>query len=238
MTQPITRKEIDGHAAGRALWFVVPAFNESRRIGEVVAETVRHGSVAVVDDGSTDGTAATAHAAGAHVVVMPINRGQGAALQTGIEYALLRGATHIVTFDADGQHRIEDALRMVDRLDQDNLDIVLGSRFLGSAVNMSSTRRAVLRAATWFTNLTTGLKLTDTHNGLRAMTREAALKIELTQDRMAHASEILEIIQKTKMKFAEEPVTIVYTDYSLAKGQKLGNSLRILEELVWNRLTK
>ncbi|NWG71762.1 MAG: glycosyltransferase family 2 protein [Parvularculaceae bacterium] len=225
-------------AGARRLWFVIPAFNEGSRIGEVAAAILPHGSVVVVDDGSSDGTALAAHAAGAHVLRMPLNRGQGAALQTGLDYALKEGATHIVTFDADGQHRLEDALRMVERLDRDDLDIVLGSRFLGAAENLSAVRRLVLKAGTIFTNVTTGLKLTDTHNGLRAIRRDAAMKIKLTQDRMAHASEILEIIAEKRLKWAEEPVTIVYTAYSLAKGQRLGNAVRILEELVWGRLIR
>lgn len=222
----------------RDLWFVIPAYNEGERIGEVVAEVVSVGRAVVVDDGSADDTGAIARRAGAHVLSMPINRGQGAALQTGLDYALSQGAKALVTFDSDGQHRVEDALRMVERLDRDALDIVLGSRFLGEAINITAAKRLVLRAATLFTNVSTGLRLTDTHNGLRAMTREAAMKIELTQDRMAHASEFLSIIAERKLRYAEEPVTIIYSDYSMAKGQRLSNSVNILEELMMGRFLK
>ena len=223
---------------GRRLWFVIPAYNEGTRIADVVREVTPHGAVVVVDDGSGDDTGQAALSGGAHVLTMPINRGQGAALQTGIEYALQEGATHIVTYDADGQHQIDDALRMVERLDREHLDIVLGSRFLGRAMNMTRLKRVVLKAAIAFTNFTTGLKLTDTHNGLRAISRTAAEQIQLTQDRMAHASEILNVIAEKKMRFAEEPVTIVYTEYSMAKGQRLRNSINILEELLMGRFLK
>lgn len=220
------------------LWFVIPAYNEGAKVGDVVRTVTPFAKVVVVDDGSVDETGAHALGAGAHVLTMPINRGQGAALQTGIEYAVQEGAARIITFDADGQHQVDDALRMAARLDSDGLDVVLGSRFLGKTMNMSLARRLTLKAATKFTNLTTGLDLTDTHNGLRALSREAAQGIRLTQDRMAHASEILEIIAAKKLRFAEEPVTIVYTEYSMAKGQRLRNSINILEELLFERFLK
>src|SRR5262245_53500219 len=90
-------------------WVVIAAFNEARAIRRVVAELVSLPyRVVVVDDGSSDATAQIAARDGAEVLKHPINLGQGAALQTGIDYALLRGASHVVTFDADGQHRAED----------------------------------------------------------------------------------------------------------------------------------
>jgi hypothetical protein len=143
-----------------------------------------------------------------------------------------------VTFDADGQHRVEDALAMTDRLDAAGLDLVMGSRFLGEARNMPALRRLVLKAAVIFTNLTTGLKLTDAHNGLRVLSRAAALQIDLKQDRMAHASEFLSVIAEKKLRFEEAPVTILYTEYSLAKGQRLRNAIHILEDLFFGRLAK
>ena len=221
------------------VWFVIPALNEGPRVGEVIAEVIEAGYNAVlVDDGSTDGTATVASENGAYVVSHLINRGQGAALQTGIDYALQQDAKKIVTFDSDGQHRLEDAVLMLETLDQPNCEVVLGSRFRGKAIDMPFMRRIVLSAATIFTNLTTGLKLTDTHNGLRALSAEGAAQIKLRQDRMAHASEILSIIARKKIPYIEVPVTIVYTEYSLKKGQKLSNSLRILEDLMFAGLAR
>ena len=215
-----------------SLWVICAAYNEATTIGRVVTELGRAGhQVIVVDDGSGDATRHIAAAAGAHVVVHPINLGQGAALQTGIDYALARGADILVTFDADGQHRVSDIARLLDALRQERVDFALGSRFLGQTRNLPPLRRWLLRAATVFTRLTTGLRLTDSHNGLRALTRKGAGAIRLRQNRMAHASEILLEIAQSGLRYVEVPVTIEYTAYSLAKGQRIGDSVTILLDL-------
>ena len=190
----------------------------------------------IVDDASTDTSGAAARAAGAHVVTHPFNMGQGAALATGIAFALREGATHIATFDADGQHDIGDVARMLDQLERDDLDVVLGSRFLGSSVNMPAVRRAFLRAAVVFTRSTSGLPVTDAHNGLRVMRADFARALVIRQNRMAHASEILNRIAERGARWGECPVTIHYSEYSLAKGQKLSNSVNILLELLSRRI--
>jgi glycosyltransferase involved in cell wall biosynthesis len=218
-------------------WLIVPAYNEETVIGRVVAELLRRGSgTVVVDDGSTDDTGKNAALAGATVVTHPINLGQGAALQTGIRFALRQGADIIVTFDADGQHRVADIDGLIDALAKNNADFALGSRFLGATVAMPPSRRLLLMAATWFTRLTTGMKISDTHNGLRAMTRRGASRIMLRQNRMAHASELLDQIARSGLRYVEVPVTIEYSGYSLAKGQRLADSLRILVDLSAQRL--
>jgi polyprenyl-phospho-N-acetylgalactosaminyl synthase len=221
------------------LWVICAAYNEATTIGRVVTE-VRHVGyqVVVVDDGSTDGTRHIAAAAGANVVVHPINLGQGAALQTGIDYALSQDADILVTFDADGQHRVSDILRLVDALKRERVDFALGSRFLGQCYNLPALRRWVLYAATVFTRLTTGLRLTDSHNGLRAFTRQGAAAIRLRQNRMAHASEILAKIARSGRRYIEVPVTIEYTAYSLAKGQRIGDSVMILRDLFAQELSR
>jgi glycosyltransferase involved in cell wall biosynthesis len=220
-----------------SIWLVVPAFNEAAVIGRVVADLLWHGyRTVVVDDGSSDDTGRNAGAAGAIVVTHPINLGQGAALQTGIAFALRQGAETIVTFDADGQHRAADVALLLEALATADADFALGSRFLGGAVAMPLSRRLLLMAATWFTRLTTGLKVSDTHNGLRAMTRRGASRIKLRQNRMAHASELLDEIARSGLRYVEVPVTIEYSRYSLAKGQKLADSLRILVDLSARRL--
>ena len=192
----------------------------------------------MVDDCSTDLTAICARSAGAKVVQHPINLGQGAALQTGIDYAIQNGATRIVTFDGDLQHRFDDVLLLMRALNETGADFALGSRFLGNAKNIELSRKLLLKAAVLCTRLTTGLKLTDVHNGLRAMTRRGANALRIRQNRMAHASEILEQIAKSGLPYVEVPVTVEYTSYSMAKGQKLSNSVNILLELLTGALQR
>jgi glycosyltransferase involved in cell wall biosynthesis len=224
-------------ADGMPVWVVIAAYNEARMIGRVVGEVARRGyHVVVVDDGSSDQTAERAAAEADMVVRHPINLGQGAALQTGIDYALQQGAEFVVTFDADGQHRAADIEGLVAALGEAQADFALGSRFLGRTVALPPARRLLLRVATVFTQLTTGLRLTDTHNGLRAMTRRGAAAIRLRQNRMAHASEILAQIAASGLPYVEVPVRIEYTAYSLAKGQRLGDALAILFDLFARRL--
>jgi glycosyltransferase involved in cell wall biosynthesis len=219
-------------------WVVIAAYNEATVIATVVADVKASGySLVVVDDGSTDGTGDAAAAAGAIVVRHPINLGQGAALQTALEYALSQGAEIIVTFDADGQHRAGEIASLIAALTRHDAEFALGSRFLDQdSTNASPSRRIVLKAATWFTRLTTGLRISDTHNGLRAMTRRGAGVIHLRQNRMAHASEILHQIAASGLKYVETPVTIEYSAYSLAKGQKLSDGFMILMDLLARRL--
>ena len=205
-------------------------------IDSALSQTYQNCEVVVVDDGSIDATASIAGSAGAIVVPHPINLGQGAALQTGIEFALRRGADCIVTFDADGQHRAGDVAALIEALMKNDADFALGSRFLGASVAMPFSRRLLLKTAAWFTRVTTGLRVTDTHNGLRAMTRRGASEIALRQNRMAHASELLHEIARSGLRYVEVPVTIEYSKYSLAKGQRLADSLKILVDLSAQRL--
>lgn len=219
------------------VWIVIPAFNEGQAI-ESVIDTVKKqfSKIIVIDDASGDNTCSVAKSAGADVVRHPFNLGQGAALQTGFEYAIARGAKFVVTFDADGQHHIEDVPVMLEALTTTGSDIALGSRFLGETIGMSFVRGLLLRAATVFTIMTTGLRLTDCHNGLRVMTAEAAGTMNLRQNRMAHASEILANIQRLKLRYTEVPVTISYSDYSKEKGQTMGDALVIFRDLIAARL--
>jgi glycosyltransferase involved in cell wall biosynthesis len=218
------------------IWVVVPAYNEARVIGGVVEELVARGHhVVVIDDGSSDDTPAAARRAGAAVLRHAVNRGQGAALQTGIAYALRRGAEHIVTFDSDGQHAAEDVDALVAPLLAGRADVVLGSRFIGSSQGMPGARKAILALAVVFTRVASGARVTDTHNGLRAFTRAAAAKLDIRLDRMAHASEILDQIVRHELRFEEVPVHVKYTEYSRRKGQSSLAALRILADYVLGR---
>lgn len=220
-------------------WVVIPAFNEAGAINNTVKSVIKHFSnVIVVDDCSKDNTYDIAYESGANVIRHPINMGQGASLQTGIEFALMNDASSIVTFDADGQHSAEDAVEFVRILWRENVDVVLGSRFLGRAINMSTKKRLFLKLAVIYTRLTTGLRVTDTHNGLRAISAGAARDIHITQNRMAHASEILSLIASKRLRYVEAPCTIVYTNYSMQKGQKMSGAIAIIFDLIIRGLYK
>lgn len=216
-------------------WVAIPMYNEASVIGEVVSEVVRSFPYVVcVDDGGSDDSVIYAARAGAHVVRHPYNLGQGASLQTAFDFALRDPQmTEVVTFDADGQHQVVDALNMVSKLRNEGLDIVIGSRFLDDRTEIASLRRLILRTATAYTRLSTGLALTDAHNGLRVLDRKLLSKINLTQNRMAHASELVEQVGHLTSRWAEYPTHIVYTDYSRSKGQSLLNSVNILFDLMF-----
>ncbi|HEV3090255.1 MAG TPA: glycosyltransferase family 2 protein [Candidatus Cybelea sp.] len=220
------------------VWIVVPAYNEAKSIVAVVTGLRRagYGNVCVVNDGSADQTAALALRAGAHVVEHIINLGQGAALQTGIDYALAHGAQYICTFDADGQHGTASLGDLLAALARSNADVALGSRFLNDASNVPLLRRLLLRAALAFTRMHAHLKVTDTHNGLRALTRRAAQEFRIEQPQMAHASEILQKIGAAKLAYVEVPVRIDYTAYSRKKGQSGFDSVKILLDLLYRSI--
>lgn len=207
---------------------VVAALNEETVIASVVSKLRKYVShVIVVDDGSSDETARRASEAGAVVLRHCINRGQGASLQTGISYALGLDVQAIVTFDADGQHRAEELDLICTPVLEGTADIALGSRFLVSTQNIPFRRRWLLRLARIFTYITSGLRLSDTHNGYRAFSKSAASCMQIRLDRMAHASEILDHIRRHRLRYVEVPVHIDYTEYSRAKGQRGVAALRI-----------
>jgi glycosyltransferase involved in cell wall biosynthesis len=222
------------------VWLIVPAYNEAKVIDSVIRNALNvFPNIVVVDDCSSDLTPVIANDAGATVVRHCLNLGQGASIQTGIDYALMKNADVIVTFDADGQHRVEDALSILDVVLSGKADIVIGSRFLGiESLQMPFTRRLILKAGVIFTRITTGIQVTDAHNGLRAMSKEAAQKIVITQNRMAHASEIVSQIANLKLQFKEHPIQVLYSDYSLAKGQKASNFINILVDLFFGGASK
>lgn len=228
------------------VWVVVPLYQEGTVVVDVLSQLLPvFPHVLCVDDGSTDGGGEMALAAGAAVATHPINLGQGAALQTGFDWVLRdTDARWVLTFDADGQHCVEDAAAMVDLARREDLAIVLGSRFLGPGAagtpgtseapgrGPSRLRRCVLRVAAVVTRWRTGMHLTDAHNGLRLIRRDALEHVHLDRNRMAHASQIVHQLGATGLAWKEYPVRIRYTDYSRSKGQSLLNSVNILVELV------
>lgn len=215
---------------------MIAAYREEGAIGPTVREVGSlYPNVVVVDDGSGDGTAAEAMRAGATVLRHVVNRGQGAALQTGIDFALSRGARYLVSFDADGQHRPADIPSVLAPLVRGECEVVLGSRFLNSHT-IPFPRKVVLKMGVVFTRIVSGIRVTDTHNGLRAFTREAAERIEIHLDRMAHASELLDQIGRSDLRWVEVPVEVRYTNYSMRKGQSSLAGFRIAWDFLIGRL--
>ena len=219
------------------VWIVIAAYNEEkviRSVIESVVEAYPDFSVVVVDDHSKDRTSEEALRAGRQCLHC-VNQGQGAALQTGTTFALRNGADAIIHFDADGQHQASDIPKFLAALES-GCDVALGSRFLGSAVNIPLLKRCILKIGTLFTWMFSGIKLTDTHNGFRALTRAAAHRITIQENRSAHASEILHDIRQYGLRVTEIPVTILYTDYSLSRGQSSWNALSVVGRIVWRKL--
>jgi glycosyltransferase involved in cell wall biosynthesis len=223
----------------KKLFILIPAYNEEKKIGLVISNLKLKGyhNILVIDDGSHDHTEEIAINAGAEVLSHIINRGQGAALRTGIEYLREnRQPDIIVTFDADGQHRVEDLQALLNPLDE-GFDIALGSRFLDNKTKMPRIKRIVLGAGIIFTNIISNIKLTDTHNGLRALGIRAINKIDITQRGMEHASEIIDEIIKKKLKYKEIPVEIIYTEYSMANGQSAMSFLKLGLKFILKKIT-
>jgi polyprenyl-phospho-N-acetylgalactosaminyl synthase len=216
------------------VWIVIPAFNEAAVMGEVIADVrAVFDHVVCVDDGSIDGTGEIAARAGAHLVRHPINLGQGAAIQTGIEYARKQpGARVFATFDADGQHRVKDVAAMVERLSAGDLDVVIGTRFGGALVDEATRppllKRIVLQTAARLSRRGRRLGLTDTNNGLRVFNKTVADGLNITMSGMSHATEFIMLIAENGWRVSEEPVEVLYTEYSKSKGQPLLNGVNII----------
>ena len=214
---------------------VIPMYNEQ----EVIAEVI-HGLKAIfqnilcVDDGSTDESVSRAREAGATVICHAVNIGQGAAIGTGFIWIQTKtNFSRIVTFDADGQHLPEDAIRLIEELESKELDVVFASRFLDNQSQVPFLKRIILRGVTNATRALTDVELSDAHNGLRALTVDASRKIQLTQNGMAHATQFVSLVLQGGLKYSELPVTILYTPYSRSKGQSILNSVNIVLDLIW-----
>jgi glycosyltransferase involved in cell wall biosynthesis len=218
-------------------YVVIPVFNEERVVGDVVRSVRRHfTNVVCVDDGSRDRSGPISAAEGATVVTHAVNLGAGAATQTGIDYALLdASARYFVTIDADGQHDVADAVTLLERLRGGDLDIVLGSRFLGDARDMSRAKAGLLRMAAAFSAKSTGVRLTDPHVGLRAFNRRFAENLNLTMPDFSHASELVHRIREGQFRYAECPITVTYSEYSKAKGQPMINAVNIGFDFLMHR---
>lgn len=220
-------------------FIVIPAFNEERKIGEVLNDlkSAGYNNLVVVDDGSRDKTSQIASEYNVNVIRHTINRGQGAALKTGINFALANGADIIITFDSDGQHCVEEIPSLIEPIKKREVDVALGSRFIKEN-SVPFVRKLFLKGGMFAIRILYGVKLTDSHNGFRALSREACQKIDLKCDKMEHASEILEQINQKGLIYKEIPVTIKYTDYSIRHGQSTFNAFKILSKMILNKFLR
>lgn len=227
------------------IYLIIPAYNEEKNLGQVLDELKKYNyQVVVVDDGSRDNTYQIAHNKGAVVLRHRINRGQGAALQTGTEYALNKGADIIVHFDADRQFLSQEIERIAEPILSGYADVAIGSRFIADSAkkktNNANVRMPFLKKyfilpiARVINYFFTGLKLSDAHCGFRAMNKYAAEKIRILQDGMSHNTEIVAQIKKYHLRFKEIPVTVIYKEF----GQGVGGGMKILGDLILNSLIK
>ena len=215
---------------------IVPMYNEEQVISQVVKDLRSiFPHVICIDDGSNDKSAAKALEAGALVLRHVVNIGQGAALSTGFSWVQSQSQfSYVVTFDADGQHQPEDALRLVTELVRKQVDVVFASRFLDQdQATIPLAKRLVLKTVTKITKTLTDVELSDAHNGLRALTIDATRQVNLTQNGMAHATQFVSLVLQANLKYVEIPVTILYTPYSRSKGQSLLNSINIDLDWIW-----
>jgi glycosyltransferase involved in cell wall biosynthesis len=220
------------------VFVIIPFYNENTVIRQVINDLLPlQYQLVIVDDGSTVSPVGIILYNKIHFLRHKVNLGQGAAIQTGIDYALSKEALWIITFDADGQHQASDIQQLILPVINGEADITIASRFLEkSKHNASAGRKLILKTGRWVNYFFTGLYLSDAHNGLRAMNRNAAEKIHLKENRMAHATEFLLTIRKQKLRCKEVAATVNYTDYSKNKGQSVFNSIRIFFDLVLHKL--
>jgi polyprenyl-phospho-N-acetylgalactosaminyl synthase len=219
-------------------FIIIPVYNEGEIIRQTVQSFINNGwtKIIIVDDGSSPQVSGLLRHMPIVVLRHSINLGQGAALQTGITYARRQQAEAVVTFDADGQHDINDLPSLLEPVVSGEADVALGSRFLKPAMgSVPFSRKLVLQMARVVNFLFSGLLLSDAHNGLRAFNNKALENIQVTQNRMAHASEILFEIKRKGLRYKEVPVTIHYTKHSRAKGQSMLNSVNILFDLIFKK---
>lgn len=224
--------------APKDIWIVIPAYNEGPVIQEVVrkAKSCGYPNVLVVDDGSKDDTAQQAQDAGARVLSHPINRGAGAAAQTGLVFARRAGWQYVVQIDADGQHHPEDIQRLVDQQLASKADIVLGSRFLDPSPGIPPTRRLYNRISNLLTNTFCQHRYSDTQTGFRMLNQRAIRNLRLRIDGFGYCSEMIVQAEKRGLTIAEAPIQVTYTEYSLNKGQDLVMGVATAVDLLWKLL--
>lgn len=224
----------------KKIFIVIAAYNESKKIQKVILDLKKQGykNIILVDDGSSDNTYDIAKKNKIFVLKHVINRGQGAALKTGIDFAIQKKADILITYDADGQFLASDIKNIIKPILNNEADIVLGSRFLGKAINIPFLKKITLKLGVIVVFLLYGIKVTDSQCGFRALTYESSKKIDITSDRMEHAGEFFSEIVSKKLRYKEIPITVIYNKYSLIKGQSWDRSITLGLKMLFKRLLK
>ena len=190
----------------------IPAYNEEKNIAKIITKLKKiTDSIIVCDDGSSDMTSEIAKNLGVIVISHKKNMGYGAAIRTIFEKSAEIGSDILVTFDADGQHRIEDVSRVLHPLENSEADIVIGSRFLGKQSNVPNYRKLGIKVITQVTNSSIKTKLTDSQSGFRAYSKQVLSKISLSEVGMGISTEILIKASSKGLRITEVPITILYS---------------------------
>lgn len=208
---------------------VIPAWNESKNISGVITSVKPLvDAVVVVDDGSSDDTYDLAKNHNITVLRHTTNRGQGAGLQTGNDYALSAGADIIVHFDADGQFLAKEIKDLIEPIKQGKADAVFGSRFMEKRSEIPFLKKYIIMPLARMFNSFLGIKgMTDPQSGFRALSRRVAEKIRIEHDDMAHCSEILMKVFKNNFRVKEVPTTVIYEEF----GQRFGGGIKIIKSI-------
>lgn len=216
------------------IYVIVPAFNEQNVIKDIINNLLKNFSnVIVINDGSNDKTLEIINDLDIKILSHEINLGVGAAVQTGFDYVSdIPDAKAVITFDADGQHLVDDAVAMAKEILICDEGIIFGTRFPKHSKNIPKVKRIVLKLIAKITDLVTGVTLSDAHNGLKAYKVSTIKELELQFSSYSYESELITQVAKKKIEYKEMSTDIKYTSYSIKKGQKLLNGLLIIEDLL------
>ena len=191
----------------------LPAYNEEKNIASVITKLKKiTDSIIVCDDGSSDMTSEISKNLGAVVISHKKNMGYGAALRTIFQKSVELDSDILVTFDADGQHRIEDINKILQPLENNEADVVIGSRFLDNESKIPNYRKIGIKVITKVTNASLKKKLTDSQSGFRAYNKQALTQISPSEMGMGISTEILIKASSKGLRIAEIPIIVLYHD--------------------------
>lgn len=216
---------------------LLPAFNEAQVIGNVLSDIKEEGydNICVIDDGSSDNTKDIAMSHGAIVIQHPINRGAGAAIQTGIEYVKMVNGQYLLCMDSDGQHSPDDIEVLLSKMIESNADIVIGNRFESNTNEIPERRKLYNSIANIFTNIFCKNNYPDSQSGFRLLNRKAIKSINLGSRGFGFCSEMIIKGEKLKLKIEQAPIKVIYTKYSMSKGQNFLEGVRTAKDILWQK---